>query len=1013
MGKPSVIAQKRSRSIRLFLIDPTREVRAAAFRSLRYMLVSPQILRIILDLHIDLLILRAVTRDTRNDVEREQALKLIRTMVDRTREWRSFPRSFIRLLVSAAEQPDEKLRDICVETLCELAFRDTPIFAQSGGMKALFWSLADSPSDLCESILMAIVVVLDREETRQYIKAGVDVDTIVSPITNSLGSLPSDEQLQQAARSLLYLVKTWTGLIYLCLDDKRVVKAVLEAARLPSVEVRTVVLDMLFEIFLPRRSDGAEDSMEPNARPSLYFPPVFCFNNYMAVVLVVFIESKIFDALIEIIQDVNKDVSYKATILVGELLDLCGRLLPKSYGDSVFSLPSLFDVASDFREEGRRHTATAALAHIDDRRRVKETNFGCFSTSTTNNAFTGSRPRKKSTGQVEHVKIRVGMQIDEDRFRLLISNTGILAIKDYTKWNWDAIMELVQGPLYNAKRLEDTLRNTKLVKRLLAFFRPANRQFSSIPKSKARLQPAKYVRIGSEVLSVLVSNPEGARYLLEDPLLGQIAQCLMQLDPFGNKLYNASMPPQAEPIFSRERIEKTMSAYYFTLLGNLSRSPEGIGVLERFKIFDLFYHMTELKSRDDIAKAIITNLDYRIDGHSRILLSKVLTCGYKPMRYFATRHLRYVARSQTNEFKEWGIRLLITQLYDPSIHVREMAVKVLDEACSNRENLDMMIQLRPTLDHLGTTGVALLLRCLSTSTGFSYLSELKFIESQMDQWFEKGNLHYVTQLELSLASAVMGYSSTTEDSSTELVEDTTGTVLPHFYGELTKTAFGCELLRKKEHFVRFVEYIRRRPADVDLSIEEVSKLKSVLWAVGHVGSNLSGFSFLDEADVLKDIVALCETSPVLSIRGRALEYFDWQVVSNASYQCTGLCVPRDFSKFLTLRSCQYLGSVADNSSTSGIALDNYEPLVQEVLKSVGDMPNHILATAASKTIARQVIRHDHPDIFTRVDVYLDVMDLLSTYSYRMTARRYLAELFGNFEFNEHCFAAMDAMRIMT
>lgn len=56
------------------------------------------------------------------------------------------------------------------------------------------------------------------------------------------------------------------------------------------------------------------------------------------------------------------------------------------------------------------------------------------------------------------------------------------------------------------------------------------------------------------------------------------------------------------------------------------------------------------------------------------------------------------------------MRLLITQLYDPSIEVCEQAVTVLDEACSKRENLDALVQLQPSLDHLGDIGDPLLLR---------------------------------------------------------------------------------------------------------------------------------------------------------------------------------------------------------------------------------------------------------------------------------------------------------------
>ena len=52
-------------------------------------------------------------------------------------------------------------------------------------------------------------------------------------------------------------------------------------------------------------------------------------------------------------------------------------------------------------------------------------------------------------------------------------------------------------------------------------------------------------------------------------------------------------------------------------------------LLEKFKIFSSFYYMSELRSREDLIKRIIENIDYSVDGHPRIVLSKALTSTYK------------------------------------------------------------------------------------------------------------------------------------------------------------------------------------------------------------------------------------------------------------------------------------------------------------------------------------------------------------------------------------------------
>lgn len=58
----------------------------------------------------------------------------------------------------------------------------------------------------------------------------------------------------------------------------------------------------------------------------------------------------------------------------------------------------------------------------------------------------------------------------------------------------------------------------------------------------------------------------------------------------------------------------------------------------------------------------------------------------------------------------WTLRLLLTQLYDPAIDVREVAVRFLEEACEETEVLQTVVEMQPTLDHLGEVGHPLLLK---------------------------------------------------------------------------------------------------------------------------------------------------------------------------------------------------------------------------------------------------------------------------------------------------------------
>jgi rapamycin-insensitive companion of mTOR len=89
---------------------------------------------------------------------------------------------------------------------------------------------------------------------------------------------------------------------------------------------------------------------------------------------------------------------------------------------------------------------------------------------------------------------------------------------------------------------------------------------------------------------------------------------------------NASQNQDA--LFSKRRMQETLTYGYFEMLGTLSKRKEGLEcallcrsepciltngcarLLERFKFFTAFYHLTELRDRQDLIRAMIENLDY-------------------------------------------------------------------------------------------------------------------------------------------------------------------------------------------------------------------------------------------------------------------------------------------------------------------------------------------------------------------------------------------------------------------
>ncbi|CAO3594443.1 unnamed protein product [Absidia cylindrospora] len=1105
--------------LRQCIASPNREIRVLGLRALRHLVNDQTDVELMMQMQLDIFIVRAMARDSDNfEPEREQTLKLVRTFLQYNGV-AYISQNVVRAVVAIAEQTDCRLRNICLETIAELAILDTGLTVRSGGLRVIMQALLDGQLNMTEVLSYALLYILDSPDRRTYLRPGMELETIIAPFTESSKGANYEERLKNSAKVVTLLLKSWSGVLYMCANNMRAARSVVQALRTPVMETKKMVLDMFFDIFnvqlpkdhnnflagrqhtvtmsvpdtiatkghlrngssssfgvgrgmigdmtaavtkpLPGTSSSSTTTTTTTAATAAAAAAATSAANnrslnsgrttasnserlnmmdqHLSIILIIFIESDILMALIDMVKSDDVYISRKATLLIGEILQLSTRLLPILMAIQVQSLPKLFALASNFDDELVRHNATAALAHIDRLTRVRA-RYATSSSTGIRNSDCGSRMVVGGDGRttassttttrdmvesgpilmsattttttqerVHEVKRKMGYAIDDPHFRQLLLDSQVLNTKDFTKWSWDTIVELLQGPLLNPKRLDEAMRGKKFIKRLLAFYRPFKHQFSDINCTKANV--VRYVKTGCILLSTLLSHVDGVRYLEENKLLNQLAEALDELDPLKNRDGSAEL---AEPIFSKERMTHTLSGGYFTLMGILTKHKDGVRIMEKFKLFSSFYQLSELRNRDDLKVALITNMDYTLDGHARVLLSKIMTSGYNPIRLFATQHLGSIMRmADESASNDWIIRLLVTQLYDTHLEVSQMAVNLLDEACENQANLELLVKCRPSLGHLGEVGNPLLLRFLSTSTGFCYLSDLDYVQKEMDDWFEYRNHQYVMQLELSLARALVNTPKKKinpfeerldSEMDFESLQAGDGLSPPHFYGELTKTEEGCTLLRDKGHFQLFTNYIRDyslEPQDA----ETMQQLKSVLWAVGNIGSTRNGLPFLEEEDIVKDIVYMAENSEVLSLKGTCfyvlgliaktqqgveiLGEHGWECVVGPNDNPEGLCVPLNLQGFLTIRNWNYTPTLSDPPQLPDSIID--DTICSDILRNIGDMSNHILANEASKNLAK--LRQRHNDYFKDVRLYYSVCQLLGSYHFRSPVRKYILEAF--------------------
>jgi len=237
-------------SLRYTVVSKTKEVRANTFRLLRYLVYDKNIIMAMLAFNYDMYINRSLVRDLKFEIERTQALKLVRKFIDTPKGVKLIPQSIVYVLISIIEQVDDKLRPLCMETLNELAIRNVKLVASCGGIKIIFTAMVEGPMYLTEMNMLTVIYLLDTEKTRNYIKPEVDLEIIISTFIDVYSKANhSEEQLQLCSNAILALFKSWTGMTYLCFQEKRVVKIIIETLRISRSEARKTLLQLIFDLF--------------------------------------------------------------------------------------------------------------------------------------------------------------------------------------------------------------------------------------------------------------------------------------------------------------------------------------------------------------------------------------------------------------------------------------------------------------------------------------------------------------------------------------------------------------------------------------------------------------------------------------------------------------------------------------------------------------------------------------------------------------------------------------------
>ncbi|XP_069483265.1 rapamycin-insensitive companion of mTOR isoform X2 [Ambystoma mexicanum] len=879
--------------LRLALLNEAKEVRAAGLRALRYLIRDSSILQKVLRLKVDYLIARCIDIQQSNEVERTQALRLVRKIISVNASL--FPSSIANSLIAVGNdglQEGDRMVRACIAVICELALQNPEIVALRGGLSTILKNVIDCQlSRINEALITTILHLLNHPKTRQYVRPDVELERILAPYTDfhyrhnpdtAEGQLKEDRESRFLASKMgiVATFRSWAGIISLCKPGNSGIHSLIGVLCIPNMEIRRGLLEVLYEIFrlpLPavtedfiegllsvdpsrfqdswRLSDGFVATEANTILPHRARSRPDLMDNYLALVLSAFITNGLMEGLVEVITSSEDPVSVRGTILLGELLHMANTILPHSHSHHLHCLPTLMNMAASFDiPKEKRLRASAALNCLKRFHEMKKRGlkpYSLYLDHIVRKAITTHQKRD------QHVRVQKDIFVLKDTEEALVTNLRdcqVLNHKENLQWNWNLIGTILKWPNVNLKNYKDE-QLQRFVRRLLYFYKPSSKLYGNLELDYSMSKQLTVV--GCQFAEFLLESEEDGQAYLEE-LVKDIVQWL-----------HSSSGLKSERSLQSNGLLNTLSQHYFLFVGTLSCHPHGVKMLEKCNVFQCLLNLCSLKNQDHLLKLTVSSLDYSRDGLSRVILSKILTASTDSCRLYATKHLRVLLRANVEFFSNWGIELLVTQLYDKSKSVSSEALEILDEACEDKANLHALIQMKPALSHLGDKGLLLLLRFLSIPKGFSYLNERGYVTKQLEKWQKEYNVKYVELMEEQLNEALTTYRKPVDGDnyvrrSNQRLQRPHVYLPVHLYGQLVHHKTGCHLL-EVQSIVPDLSYTVRSPM-LD-KWEGIKQLKAALWALGNIGSSNWGINLLQEENVIPDIIALAQHCEVLSIRG--------------------------------------------------------------------------------------------------------------------------------------------------
>jgi rapamycin-insensitive companion of mTOR len=135
------------------------------------------------------------------------------------------------------------------------------------------------------------------------------------------------------------------------------------------------------------------------------------------------------------------------------------------------------------------------------------------------------------------------------------------------------------------------------------------------------------------MLTTMLSSPEGIRYLTEDKLISQMASCFSDVDEVRTRRHRAWLlltiqqagRRSSRPVFTKDRIERTLTHGYFEMLGTMTKNREGLLCVSRTHYKGTSLTVLGLSKSTASSRQSTTSQNSQLSSKSSAMLSRAST----------------------------------------------------------------------------------------------------------------------------------------------------------------------------------------------------------------------------------------------------------------------------------------------------------------------------------------------------------------------------------------------------